>query len=159
MALNGFLRIPDIPGEARAADHEGAINVHGLNWQFSRDEGAQTGRGRAQSRTEVAPLVLSKFTDASSPYLMLANLQGKAFDEITLTLRKDSGDAHLDYLVITLSNCVISSFEMDTPHDDGVIAEQVAITCEKINVIYTVQADDHSAGDAHEISFNIARGG
>lgn len=158
MPLTGYLHIPDIPGESKTADHEGEIDIHDIHWQFAREAAAITGRGRSRARSEVSPLVVSKLTDAASPYLILANLQGKAIPEITLSLRKDSGDAHLDYLVITLTNCMITGVELGTLHSDGTITEEVAITSEQIKVLYTVQADDHSAGDEHEIEFDIVRG-
>lgn len=159
MPLTGYLKIPDIPGESRAADHEDEIDFHELEWRMFRDtSGATVGRGRRRSRSEVEPLAITKFTDAASPYLMLANLQGKSFDEIIISVRKDSGEAHLDYLVITLTNCVITSIEMDSfPSDQG-ITERVAIVAEELKVTYTVQADDHSSGDEHEITYDIAAG-
>ena len=37
-----------------------------------------------------------------------AAMQGKSLPEIIIMARKDSGDAHLDYLKITLSNAAVS---------------------------------------------------
>jgi type VI secretion system secreted protein Hcp len=161
MAFQGYLKIADINGESHRADHEDEIDIHGLQWSIQQDSSTNTGRGRRQSRAKVDQLVLTKHTDAASPYLALATMQGKRFDEIQLSVRKDSGEAHLDYLVITMTNCLISGFDMNAgPPDttDSLITEKIAITFEKIKMIYTVQADDHSAGDEHEIEFDIAAG-
>ena len=38
------------------------------------------------------------------------------------------------------------------------ISERVGINTEKINILYTVQADDHSPGDEHEIEYDIVAG-
>jgi type VI secretion system secreted protein Hcp len=77
-------------------------------------------------------------------------------------VRKDSGEAHLDYLIVTLSNVIISSYTMEgsgpKESDDDMIVETVALSCEKIGVKYTVQADDHSAGDEHEIEYDLIAG-
>lgn len=161
MAITGYLLVPDIAGESKRADHEDEIDVHGLQWSIQQSERTSTGRGRTQSRAKVDNLVITKFTDASSPYLALASMQGKSFDKLVLSVRKDSGDAHLDYLVITLTNCQIAGFDMEAGppnHDGSLITERVAISFERVAMKYTVQADDHSAGDEHEIEFDIAAG-
>ena len=162
MPITAFLKIPNIPGESRSADHEDEIDVHGVHWGVARkNKAAKGGRGRARSRAVASPLEVHKFYDAASPYLALSTLQGKAFDEIVLSVRRDSGEAHLDYLVITMTNCTLKSYDM---FNDGVddplleISERVSITFEQVNIKYTVQADDHSAGDEHEIEYDVAAG-
>ena len=161
MALSGFLKIRDIAGESKRADHEDEIDVHGMQWGIRQGKSARVGRGRSRSRAKVDSLVVTKFTDAASPYLALASMQGKSFPEIILSVRKDSGEAHLDYLVITMTNCSITAFAMDNDGSDAdllALTERVGIQFEKVKMIYTVQADDHSAGDEHEIEYDIAAG-
>ncbi len=88
-------------------------------------------------------------------------MQGKSFDEVVLTIRKDSGDAHLDYLHITMTNVIISQYEIlgDGERMQGqTIMEDVGLSFENMKIKYTVQADDHSAGDEHEIEYDIAAG-
>lgn len=159
MALTGYLKLPDIAGESMRAEHEEEIDVHSVQWEVSQGAAAQVGRGRSQSRAEISGITFLKRYDASSPYLALAAMQGKSLDECVAAVRKDSGEAHLDYLVITMTNAVVSSYEMLPTDDDGlVIEERVTLTFEKVKVVYTVQADDHSAGDEHEIEYDIAAG-
>ncbi len=90
---------------------------------------------------------------------MLACAKGKSFAEIVFTARKDSGDAHLDYLIITLENCIISSYKMmqNAPEatSNELISEEVGISYEKVNFKYVVQADDHSKGDEHEVEYDL----
>ena len=159
MALTGTLLLPDIGGESVRAEHEDEIDVHAIDWGIAQGAKSQTGKGRSQGRAEVGPISVSKLTDASSAYLALACMQGKSLDECVLTIRKDSGDAHLDYLIITMTNVTISSYSMlPTAPDSLVIEERVSLTFEKVKYLYTVQADDHSAGDEHEIEYDIAAG-
>lgn len=159
MLLKGFLSLPDIAGESIVAEHEGEIDVHNIDWSITQKPSAQVGRGRTRTRAKVRALSLEKYYDASSPYLALASLQGRAFDEVVIAFRKDSGEAHLDYLKITMTNVIISSY--DILRGDGtsaLIQERVGLRFEEVKVLYTVQADDHSAGDEHEIEYNIAAG-
>jgi len=125
---------------------------------MSQGESASVGSGRPRQRAVVNPLVVRKMYDASSPYIALATMQGRSFDQAVITVRKDSGDAHLDYLEIVLENVLIAAYEMNDVADGEGIEEAVSLSFEKVNIKYTVQADDHSAGDEHEIEFDIAAG-
>ncbi len=159
MAFTGYLKIDGIDGECRRADHEGEIDVWGVKLDASQKSSAATGSGRVRGRATVSDLTLHKWYDAASPYLALACMQGKSFPEIIFTARKDSGEAHLDYLTITMSNCLISAYNMmqESPAADGadLIAEQVGISFEKVKIKYVVQADDHSKGDEHEVEYDL----
>lgn len=157
--LTGYLEVPDIPGESRRAEHEDQIDIHDVSWGVSRPASAALGSGRTQSSAHISDFTFSKYFDASSTYLALATMQGKSFDEIVFYARKDSGDAHLDYLKVTLTNCVLTNYSMSSSSSDAstqLIKETISIAAEKINVVYTVQADDHSAGDEHEIEYDVA---
>lgn len=177
MALTGYLKIDDIQGESQRADHEDEIDILGVEWKIAQAAAAQIGSGRSRSRAQVSALKMTKMKDAASAYLALACMQGKSFPTMTLYVRKDSGDAHLDYLEITMENVTISSFRMggganlgkdsyanDEDADsfsDGAsdtIMEEIGVVFENVTYKYTVQADDHSAGDEHEITFDIAAG-
>ena len=160
MALVGYLKIEDIKGESKRADHEDEIDIHGVNWEVKQKSSASTGSGRTQSRADISSVYMWKWHDAASPYLALSAMQGKSIPEAILMVRKDSGEAHLDYLKVTMTDCIISHYEMIAPdaHDEDevqMIREKIGISCEKIKVVYTVQADDHSAGDEHEIEYDV----
>ena len=161
MPLTAYMKIPDIAGESQRADHEEEIDIHDIQWVIEQASVAQVGRGRSQSRARVDALKWRKYFDASSPYLALACMQAKSFDEIVIMVRKDSGEAHLDYLTITMSNVIISSYHVlgagsEATHQ--MIEEEGGFAFEQVNIKYVVQADDHSAGDEHEVEFDIARG-
>ncbi|MDQ8199226.1 type VI secretion system tube protein Hcp [Pelagicoccus enzymogenes] len=158
-ALTGYLKIPDIPGESQRAEHEDEIDIHGISWGVQA-QAADDGSGRTRARAEVSAITLKKYYDASSPYLFLSAAQGKSFDEITITfIRSNPDSGSFPYLTITLSNCVVTNYQVTggTSVDDKQ-SEEVGLSFETINIKYVVQADDHSAGDEHEIEYDIAAG-
>jgi type VI secretion system secreted protein Hcp len=58
-----------------------------------------------------------------------------------------------------MTNVIISSYEMLPTDADGLmIEENVSLSFEEIKILYTVQADDHSKGDEHEIEYDVAAG-
>jgi type VI secretion system secreted protein Hcp len=160
MALAAYLKIGDIDGESQRADHEDEIDIYDFTWNIEQAAGAQAGRGRSKGRAQVSALTCSKAYDASSPYLALAAMQGRSFDEVVLTVRKDSGDAHLDYLIVTMENVIISLYAISgAGEDEGqTIMEDLGLSFENVKIKYTIQADDHSKGDEHEIEYDIAAG-
>lgn len=160
MAFTGFLKIPDIDGESKRAEHEDEIDVFGVTWGVEGSQSASIARGRRRRRAEIEDLTLDKAVDASSPYLFHAAARGKSFEEMVLSVRKDSGEAHLDYLVITMTNAMITDYAMyhEKEEEGDQICETIAISAESVSFKYVVQADDHSAGDEHEIEYDIAAG-
>jgi len=158
MSLSGNMLIPDIAGESRRADHESEIDITSIDWSMSQAANMQQGSGRTSSRAVVSPIGITKVYDASSPYLSLACMQGKAFDEVIISFRQDSGEAHLDYLKITLTNVVISSYSLHGSAAGDEISDSISLSFEEVKLIYTVQADDHSSGDEHEIEYNVSAG-
>ena len=147
MAFTGFLKIPDIDGESKTVGHEDEIDVWGVSWGLEQAS-ASAGTRRLRRRTEVAPVVFHKFTDVSSPYLAQATAQAKSFPEIVLTIRKDSGDSHLDYLVITLKNAMIGSYQVQNIERDDADArlmERVQVTAEDIRFLYRQQTSGGSS--------------
>jgi type VI secretion system secreted protein Hcp len=161
MPVSGYIKIEDIKGESKRADHEDEIDFHSLAWHVQQQSSANVGSGRSRGRAQISDITVRQFTDAASPYLALAVMQAKSIPEIVLMTRKDSGDAHLDYLKITLSNAAVSGFRMletEAADPEQMIEEEVSFTAEKVNIVYTVQADDHSAGDEHEVEYDIVAG-
>lgn len=160
MALTAYLAIGDIAGESQRADHEDEIDIHDIEWNIEQAAAAQVGKGRSRARAQVSNLMLRKYADAASVYLGLACMQGKSFPDMVLSVRKDSGEAHLDYLIITMENVTIAKYEvLGTGDASGdMIEEMIGLAFENVTYKYTVQADDHSAGDEHEITYDIAAG-
>jgi len=159
MAFTGYLKIEGIDGESKRADHEGEIDCFGVKFEARQSSSSSVGSGRTRGRATLSEFTFYKWLDSASPYLMLACAKGKSFGEIVFTVRKDSGDAHLDYLVITLENCIIAVYQMaqNAPEDASaeLIAEEIGISYEKVTFKYVVQADDHSAGDEHEVEYDL----
>jgi type VI secretion system secreted protein Hcp len=161
MPISGYVKIEEIKGESKRADHEGEIDVHSIAWTVAQRSSANLGGGRTRGRAEISDITVRKFTDAASPYLAQAAMQGKSLPEIVIMARKDSGDAHLDYLQITLSNAAVSGFRLlgsAAGSEEQLPEEEVGFTAEKIKMKYIVQADDHSAGDEHEFEYDIVAG-
>jgi len=86
----GYLKLGDIKGESTDAKHKDWILIQSVSQSITR---ASAGGGRATGATRA----LSSLPGSQG---------GKAFDEIIFHVRKDSGEAHLDYLKITMAKAL-----------------------------------------------------
>jgi type VI secretion system secreted protein Hcp len=153
MPLTGYLKIDDIAGESVQADHAGEIDVFGVAWGV--EQAVSSLSGRARSRADMGPLVVHKYFDAASPYLARAVEEGRAFPDIVFTVRKTGGQTNLDYLTITMSNCVLVSYSFaneDPDEGDERLIEQVEIDFERMEVSYLAELGGGSAGAEHSVT-------
>ncbi len=159
MAVSGYMKIAEIPGESGRKDHEEEIIISSVQWGALRPIVNTPGVGRSSGMPNVSSVTISKLYDKSSPYLAQAVLFATAFPEIVVTLRKDSGETHLDYLTITLTDCMIESYNF-SGHEggDSPPMESVSIVFNKLKTLYIEQASDHSAGGEHEFEYDIVAG-
>lgn len=150
-----FLKIPDIDGESLRAGYEGAIDVVSISIGVERTASG----GRTGGSPEFEPLTVTKYVDKASPYLMLACARGEFFDKIDLLVTKDSGgDRLFEYMAITLEDVRVIAVDIEGTPGEGGPTETVSLTYGKITFKYVEQAEDHSAGDEHEITYDIAAG-
>jgi type VI secretion system secreted protein Hcp len=149
-----FLKIPDIDGESLRAGYESSIDVISISIGVERTASG----GRTSGSPEFEPLTVTKYVDKASPYLMLACARGEVFDKIDLLVTKDSGDRLFEYMAITLEDVRVIAVGIEGTPGEGGPTETVSLTYGKITFKYVEQADDHSAGDEHEITYDIAAG-
>ncbi|MFO1203029.1 MAG: type VI secretion system tube protein Hcp [Tabrizicola sp.] len=159
MAVSGYMNIAEIPGESGRKDHEDEIIISSVQWGVTRPMVNTPGVGRSTGMANVSSITVTKLYDKSSPYLAQAVLLATAFPQIAITLRKDSGETHLDYLTIGLSDCMIESYHFSGASDvETPPMESISIVFNKVHVLYIEQASDHSAGGEHEFEYDLIAG-
>lgn len=159
MPLTGFQDLPDRTEERKLRGPEVEIDIHGLGLRnASRAPGVS---GRRRVRASVHDLMVLKSCHGSSPLLTLATLRGQHFDEIVLTMRKDSGKASLDILNVTLTNCILTDHRAENDGADDRLTEMfgaVDIEFEQIGILCPARGDDHSARGGDEVRVDILAG-
>ena len=158
MLPRAYLSIEEIPGESLQAGHEETIEIHGLQWGVAQQQGETVGRGRARARTIINDVELTKITDAASVYLIQACLKRTSLSKATLTFRSLGTDTVQDYLVITMTNVIVSGVELDQPPSDinRKPTETVRLAFEEMKVLYTDFTGTTTA--EHEIAFDRVAG-
>ena len=108
------------------------------------------------SKASFQDLHLTKYVDKSSPNLMLYTANGKHFPTATLTVRKASENP-LEYLVITLTNVLVSSVSTGGSGGEDRLTENVTLNFAQVKVEYKEQTEKGAAGATSTMAWNIAQ--
>jgi type VI secretion system secreted protein Hcp len=154
MAFDAFLKIDGFPGESKDARHPDEIEIFSFSWGASNAAVISGGGGGGSGKVSFQDLNFTNPPHKSSPKLMLACATGQHIKNAVLTLRK-AGGSPLDYIKVTLEDCMVSSYQQagDTGGDRPV--EQVSLNFAKIEFSYTEQKPDGSAGTVTTAGWDI----
>ncbi|HSE81505.1 MAG TPA: type VI secretion system tube protein Hcp [Gaiellaceae bacterium] len=130
-----FLKVDGIPGESVDAKHKDEIDVLAFSWGVSQAGGTSSGGGGASGKAAFDDLLVVARMSKASPLLWLACASGTHIKTAVLTCRRRGKSAH-EFLAITLSDAVVTSYELDSS-DDGLPLDQIAFSPAKVETRYT----------------------
>src|SRR3954453_8963315 len=145
MAVDMFIKIGALKGEARDSVHKEDIDVLAWSWGLSNSGSAHVGGGMGAGKVNVQDLSLTKYIDKSSPDLMLACCVGKHFPEATLVVRK-AGTTPLEYLTITLTEVMVTAVSTGGSGGEDRLTENVTLNFAKVKVDYKEQTATGTVG-------------
>lgn len=150
-AVDTFIKIDGIDGESTDKANKGASDV--LGWTFG-----VTGNG-AGKKGCIQGIEFIKSIDSASPKMIINAATGTAAPRAVLKVRKagQSGQVNGDYLVITMSNVLISSYRVTSNDGQGGLTENVQLSFDVMDGVYRKQNEDGSMGAA--IPWNIGPSG
>jgi type VI secretion system secreted protein Hcp len=156
MAFDAFLKLGDIKGESVADGHGGEIDVLSFSWGVSQMGTTHRGTGGGAGKANVSDISITKWVDSASPTLFLNCCTGKHFPQATLTVRK-AGDKPLDYLVIKLTDIIITSVQIGGSSGSEEVTESLSLNFAAFEYVFQPQ-DNKGAkkGGAITTKFNIA---
>ncbi|MBS0447257.1 MAG: type VI secretion system tube protein Hcp [Proteobacteria bacterium] len=133
-----------VKGESLASDHQDDIVVHAWDWGLSA--GHALGSTQKTARRSYQELSVVKSIDAATTPLMSALATNDELKEVVLSMRR-CGGGQFDYLRIKLSGARIVSLRQQTDAG-GITSETVTFAFTQVEVQYTPQKADGSAGAA-----------
>ena len=143
MASSIFARIGTIEGESRDARHKGQIEVLSWAWGLSQLAGAGHGTGAGTGKVTFHDLTFTHHVDKASPSLMKACATGVHLKDATITVRR-AGKGQQEYLVVTMSDVLVTNVSTSVSAADDATAESVALTFAKVDLEYKPQKPDGS---------------
>ena len=87
---------------------------------------------------------------------MLACANGEHIKDAVLSVRK-AGKEQQDYLKITLSDLLVSSYQTGGSHGDVVPSDQIALNFSKIEFEYKEQKPDGTLGSAVKSGYDLKK--
>ena len=155
MAVDMFIKIGDIKGEAQDEKHKEEIDILSWSWGMSQSGTTHVGSGGGAGKASFNDLSFTKWVDQASAPLMLHCANGKHIKEATLTVRK-AGDKPLEYIVIQLKDIIIASVSTGGSGGANRLTESVSLNFAEVEYKYTVQKKDGTAGAQFPFGWKIA---
>jgi type VI secretion system secreted protein Hcp len=155
MAVDMFLKLDSIKGEAQDSKHKEEVDILAWSWGMAQSGTTHMGSGGGAGKVSVQDIHITKWIDAASAPLMLACLNGKHIPTGLITVRK-AGEHPLEYLKIDLTEILVTSVTTGGSGGEDRLTENVSLNFRQFHLTYTPQNKDGSAGSAGETKWNIA---
>jgi type VI secretion system secreted protein Hcp len=157
MAVDMFLELDGIKGETLDKVYKGknGIDVRSFNWGLANTGTFHHGSGGGSGKANFQDIAITKFTDKATADLMLVCANGKHIAKGVLTCRK-AGENPLEYMKITMSEILVSSYNTGSATDDERQTETVTLNFAKVKVEYFMQNANGSKEPGGEMAYNIA---
>jgi type VI secretion system secreted protein Hcp len=155
MAVDMFLKLDGVEGEAQDSKHKNEIDVLAWSWGMSQSGSMHVGGGGGSGKVSVQDLHITKYVDKSSPVLIRRCCDGKHLTEALLTVRKAGGDA-VEYTKLKMTDVLISSVSSGGSGGEDRLTVNVTLNFAKFEVIYTPQSQSGTPAAEVIQKWNIA---
>jgi type VI secretion system secreted protein Hcp len=141
MATDYFLKLEGsgFDGESKKMDKQ--IDVLSWSWGQSNGASVSTGEGLSAGKVNAQDLSLSFKLNKATPYIIKACANGEHLKSAVLTCRRAGTDPQ-DFLIMTLSPVVISSYTTGGGSGDDVPVDSVTLCFAKLEYKYAPQKAD-----------------
>jgi type VI secretion system secreted protein Hcp len=154
MAIEYFLKLDGITGEAASSKHTGEIEVKSWSWGAS-NPASMHGTGLSAGKVVLSDLSITKPTDKSSAKLFELCCTGKHITKGTLTCSKSTGDKNpADYLTLKFEEIAITAVQHGGSSGDDIGSESISFAFGKVEFDYKVQGKDGTLTAAGTASWN-----
>ncbi len=152
-----FVKIQGIDGESAQSSHANEIDVFSFKLGVSQKGITDFGGGAGAGKAQFLPVMIHKNVDISSPQLFLACTTGKHIPKVELKAARVLGEILTDYLVITLTDVVVSSVNHESADSNGdtTVLESVSLNFTKIEISYRKQNAIGGLDEAVKTGFDV----
>jgi len=153
-----FLKIDGIDGESADAKHKGEIELQSWAWAEKQGGTGQVGvGGHGVGKVAMDHYRFTTNVNKSSPKLFLACASGEHIKKAVLSVRK-AGKDQQDYLIVTLSDLHIASYNVGGLSNGSVLPEETyTINFTKIEYEYKEQKPDGTLGGSTKAGWDVSK--
>lgn len=150
MAVDIFLKLEGVDGEAQDDVHKKEIDVLAWSWGASQSGTTHMGSGGGAGKANIQDLSFTHYVDSSSHTLLQRVFDGKHIAEGTLFVRK-AGGTPLEYIKITMTDIMVTSVSSGGSGGEDRLTENVTLNFAEVKLTYTPQKAD-GTGEAEKIA-------
>ena len=151
-----FLKLEGIEGESNDDKKKNHIEIQSFSLGGANNGSFNTATGGGTSKVAMQDIHFTKQIDKSSPNLFGVLTAGKHIDKATVTVRKAGGDPK-DYLTITLTPCLVSSYNISGHDGGGMPSESFSLNYDKIEFDYKTQDDKGNLGASNKKTYEVSK--
>lgn len=159
-----FLKIDGVEGESPDQAYPGYIQLQAWQWAEENSGRWGFGSGGGAGKVEMKDFEFLMVTNKASPKLFLMCATGDHIDEAKLICRK-SGAGQQDFMIVTFSNCLVSSFRtvgnipVNVANNDRssfvLPVDEIKINFARIEVEYREQRNDGTMGAVIKAGYDL----
>lgn len=159
-----FLKIEGVEGESPDKGYPNWIQLQA--WQWAEENAGRWGfgSGGGSGKVEMKDFEFHMVSNKASPKLFLMCATGEHISQATLVCRK-SGKGQQDFLTVTFSNCLVSSFKtvgnmplgkIETGEGGTVLpTDAISLNFARIEIGYKEQKNDGSMGAVIKAGYDL----
>jgi type VI secretion system secreted protein Hcp len=142
-----YMKIPDVPGEATAANYPNTIRVLDVSWGLSRP-------GPPTAKPAFADISITKPLDRATPILARHAAKGKSLGKCQIFNVTSSGEPQEFEKITTWKTRVTSLMQSDN-ESGGPPLDVVAFSFEKIELIYRIIDEQGQLGGTVRFAWDL----
>ena len=154
-AVDYFLKIDGIQGESASQKHKGEIEILSWSWGESQTGAHASGGGGGAGKVQMSSFHFTAHTSLASPKLILACANGQHIQKAVLTAVRQAKGKAQDYLVWTLTDVLVSSFQIGAEGPDALPVDAFGLDFGKIEVEYKPIKADGSLGAPEKAGWDL----
>jgi type VI secretion system secreted protein Hcp len=155
MAVEIFLKIPDVEGEAQAKGHEKEIELMSFSLGASNPSSVSSGGGSGAGKVDISSMSIQKSVDLASAKLFLKCCNGTHFDEATMTVREAGGETPVEYWIMKMKQVFIDTVNWGAASGGGKPSESVSISFAECKFTYWSQNEKGAKDQKAEAGWNV----
>ena len=146
MASDYLLELDGVKGESKDDVHKETIEI--ASWSLGASNPTNVGSsGLSAGKVSYSDLSVMISLEKASVDLLTKVSTGKVIPKAILYGRKGGDDKRQDYLKVTLSEVMVSSWQTSASDGSGIPMLSVSFAFSKIEFIYKPQNEDQTLGD------------
>ena len=154
MAVNMFLKLDGVAGEATQKGHKDEIEVMSFSWGVSHPTAVGHTDRRRAGRAQVSDINFMMRNGKASPTLMLACATGRHLKEGLFIIEK-AGEQPFQFYKLSISDVLVTSYQVSGSEE--VPTESFSLNFRKLELTETVQDAKGGIAESVEVGFDFAR--